>query len=77
MGVDSIEHRTWMTPEGFDIDRGLVREISDRQIMVCLTINHRARAATGRLPWVNPLRKPHCPTVCALPGYRELFAPLA
>ncbi|WP_158607828.1 amidohydrolase family protein [Nocardia panacis] len=50
-GVDSIEHCTWMTPDGFDLDHGVVREIVNRRIMVCPTINHHARDATGRLPW--------------------------
>ncbi len=40
-GVDSIEHCTWMTADGFDIDPGLVREIADRGILVWPTINHR------------------------------------
>lgn len=56
-GVDSIEHCTWMTADGFDLDRGLVREIVDREILVCPTINHLARSATGRLPW--PVRRDH------------------
>ncbi|WP_280423147.1 amidohydrolase family protein [Nocardia carnea] len=50
-GVDSIEHCTWMTRDGFDLDPGLVREIADRRIPVCPTLNHLARSATGRLPW--------------------------
>ncbi|MEU2040455.1 amidohydrolase family protein [Nocardia niwae] len=56
-GVDSIEHCTWMTADGFDLDHGLVREIADRAIPVCPTINHLARSATGRLPW--PVRRGH------------------
>ncbi|WP_280227385.1 metal-dependent hydrolase family protein [Nocardia farcinica] len=56
-GVDSIEHCTWMTADGFDLDHGLVREIVDREIVVCPTINHLARTATGRLPW--PIRRDH------------------
>ncbi|WP_280479475.1 amidohydrolase family protein [Nocardia cyriacigeorgica] len=56
-GVDSIEHCTWMTADGFDLDHGLVREIADREILVCPTINHLARAAAGRLPW--PVRRDH------------------
>ncbi|MBF6399473.1 amidohydrolase family protein [Nocardia cyriacigeorgica] len=56
-GVDSIEHCTWMTADGFDLDHGLVREIADREILVCPTINHLARSAAGRLPW--PVRRDH------------------
>lgn len=56
-GVDSIEHCTWMTRDGFDLDRSLVREIADQGILVCPTINHLARAAAGRLPW--PVRRDH------------------
>ncbi|WP_033247088.1 metal-dependent hydrolase family protein [Nocardia carnea] len=56
-GVDSIEHCTWMTRDGFDLDPGLVREIADRRIPVCPTLNHLARSATGRLPW--PVRRHH------------------
>lgn len=55
--VDSIEHCTWMTADGFDLDHGLVREIVDREILVCPTINHLARTAIGRLPW--PIRRDH------------------
>ncbi|MGW6332168.1 amidohydrolase family protein [Nocardia rhamnosiphila] len=50
-GVDSIEHCTWMSADGFDLDHGLIREMADRQILVCPTINHLAGSATGRLPW--------------------------
>jgi len=50
-GVDSIEHCTWMAPDGFDLDPGLVRDIAEQQIVVCPTVNHLARGATGRLPW--------------------------
>ncbi|WP_051407358.1 amidohydrolase family protein [Nocardia sp. CNY236] len=57
VGVDSIEHCTWMTSDGFNLDRGLVREIADRAILVCPTINHLARSAAGRLPW--PVRRDH------------------
>ncbi|WP_067865924.1 amidohydrolase family protein [Nocardia shimofusensis] len=56
-GVDSIEHCTWMTADGFDLDHGLVREIADQGILVCPTINYLARSATGRLPW--PVRRDH------------------
>ncbi|MBF6163110.1 amidohydrolase family protein [Nocardia cyriacigeorgica] len=56
-GVDSIEHCTWMTADGFDLDHGLVREIADRGILVCPTINHLARSAAGRLTW--PVRRDH------------------
>ncbi|MBF6094973.1 amidohydrolase family protein [Nocardia cyriacigeorgica] len=56
-GVDSIEHCTWMTVDGFDLDHGVVREIADRGILVCPTINHLARSAAGRLPW--PVRRDH------------------
>ncbi|MFC8529167.1 amidohydrolase family protein [Nocardia sp. NPDC057227] len=56
-GVDSIEHCTWMTATGFDLDPGLVREIAARDIPVCPTINHLARTATGRLPWA--VRREH------------------
>ncbi|WP_280215804.1 amidohydrolase family protein [Nocardia cyriacigeorgica] len=56
-GVDSIEHCTWMTADGFDLDHGVVREIADRKILVCPTINHLARSAAGRLPW--PIRRDH------------------
>nr|WP_280244422.1 hypothetical protein [Nocardia abscessus] len=52
MGVDSIEHCTWMTDDGgFDFDPGLVNTIAARQIMVGPTINHEAMAARGRLSW--------------------------
>ncbi|WP_194814579.1 amidohydrolase family protein [Nocardia sp. XZ_19_385] len=50
-GVDSLEHCTWMSADGFDLDHEVVREIADRRILVCPTINHQAREATGRLPW--------------------------
>lgn len=56
-GVDSIEHCTWMTADGFDLDHGVVREIADRKILVCPTINHLARSAAGRLQW--PVRRDH------------------
>lgn len=56
-GVESIEHCTWMTCDGFDLDQGLIREIVDRGILICPTINHLARTATGRLPWV--VRREH------------------
>ncbi|PPJ02531.1 metal-dependent hydrolase family protein [Nocardia cyriacigeorgica] len=56
-GVDSIEHCTWMTVDGFELDHGVVREIAAREILVCPTINHLARSATGRLPW--PVRRDH------------------
>jgi imidazolonepropionase-like amidohydrolase len=56
-GVDSIEHCTWMTADGFGLDHGLIREIADRGILVCPTINHLARQAAGRLPWV--VRRAH------------------
>ncbi|WP_280203234.1 MULTISPECIES: metal-dependent hydrolase family protein [Nocardia] len=56
-GVDSIEHCTWMTVEGFDIDHGVVREIVDQGVLVCPTINHLARSSAGRLPW--PVRRDH------------------
>ncbi len=62
-GVDSIEHCTWMTPTGFHLDTGLVREIADRRILVCPTINHHARSATGRLPW--SIRREHLTTMLA------------
>ncbi|WP_433678357.1 amidohydrolase family protein [Nocardia sp. CA-119907] len=52
VGVDSIEHCTWMTDDGgFDFDLGLVNAIATQQIMVCPTINHEAMTARGRLPW--------------------------
>ncbi|WP_040703618.1 amidohydrolase family protein [Nocardia takedensis] len=54
-GVDSLEHCTWMSAEGFDLDHGLIAEIADRRIPVCPSINHLARAASGRLPW--PVRR--------------------
>ncbi|QIS22177.1 amidohydrolase family protein [Nocardia terpenica] len=44
-----------MVPGGFDLGHGVVREILDRRILVCPTVNHHARAATGRLPW--PVRR--------------------
>ncbi|WP_216916759.1 amidohydrolase family protein [Nocardia noduli] len=50
-GVDSLEHCTWMSADGFDLDHALIRELADRRILVCPTINHLARTATGRLPW--------------------------
>lgn len=50
-GVDSIEHCTWMTDAGFDYDPGIVTAIVDQNILVCPTINHTARQATGLLPW--------------------------
>ncbi|BDT87377.1 metal-dependent hydrolase family protein [Nocardia cyriacigeorgica] len=56
-GVDSIEHCTWMTTDGFELDHGVVREIAARGILVCPTINHLARSAAGRLPW--PVRRDH------------------
>lgn len=56
-GVDSIEHCTWMTRDGFDLDHGLIHEIVDRGILICPTINHLARTATGRLPWA--VRRDH------------------
>lgn len=54
-GVDSIEHCTWMTEGGFDLDHGLVKAIAEREIMVCPTINHEAMTARGRLAW--PVRR--------------------
>jgi imidazolonepropionase-like amidohydrolase len=60
-GVDSIEHCTWMTDDGFHLDHGVVHDMVDRQILVCPTINHLARHATGRLPWV--VRRAHLDTM--------------
>lgn len=50
-GVDTVEHCTWLTPNGFDIDLGLVDRLADRGPVVCPTVNHSARQAHGRLPW--------------------------
>jgi len=56
-GVDSIEHCTWMTEDGFHLDQNIVSAIVEQRILVCPTINHRARHASGRLPW--PVRRAH------------------
>ncbi|WP_290047838.1 amidohydrolase family protein [Nocardia nova] len=54
-GVDSLEHCTWMTENGFHLDHGIVNAIAEQRILVCPTINHLARHASGRLPW--PVRR--------------------
>ncbi|MYU12630.1 amidohydrolase family protein [Streptomyces sp. SID8361] len=50
-GVDTVEHCTWMDEGGFRVDAALISEMSDRGTVVSVTVNSRARAATGRLPW--------------------------
>ncbi|WP_067469765.1 amidohydrolase family protein [Nocardia amamiensis] len=62
-GVDSIEHCTWMSEDGFDFDRGLVVEIAAAGITVCPTINEHARNAVGRLPWA--VRREHLSVMLA------------
>jgi imidazolonepropionase-like amidohydrolase len=51
LGMDTLEHCTWMTPDGFDLDLNLVDRLARARTPVCPTINHAARHATGRLPW--------------------------
>lgn len=50
-GVDSIEHCTWLTSGGFELDPGLVRALATRGIPVCPTVNHHSRHTGNRLPW--------------------------
>ncbi|KPI16983.1 amidohydrolase [Actinobacteria bacterium OK074] len=56
-GVDSVEHGTWMTPDGFRVDRDTVALMAERQVALSTTVNHRARGATGRLPWEQRLEQ--------------------
>ncbi|WP_189240466.1 amidohydrolase family protein [Planomonospora parontospora] len=56
-GVDTIEHATWMREDGFDVDAAVVAELARRGIGVGVTINSRARAARGRLPWPERVRQ--------------------
>jgi imidazolonepropionase-like amidohydrolase len=56
-GVDTVEHSTWMTPDGFDLDSRLMAEMAVRGIAVCPTVNRAARDAAGRLPWRERLRQ--------------------
>ncbi|MCX5071090.1 amidohydrolase family protein [Streptomyces sp. NBC_00513] len=51
VGVDSIEHCTWMTEGGFDVDEALVAKLARHGVAVGATVNSKACAATGRLPW--------------------------
>lgn len=50
-GVDTVEHCTWMEEGGFRVDAALVAEMSRHGTAVSVTVNSRARAASGRLPW--------------------------
>ncbi|MEV5242597.1 amidohydrolase family protein [Streptomyces cinnamoneus] len=51
--VDSIEHCTWMSEDGFDLDPGLMAAMAEHRIVASATVNSRARNATGRLPWAQ------------------------
>lgn len=55
VGADSIEHCTWMTESGFDMDPDLVAAMARAGICASVTVNSRARAASGRLPWKERL----------------------
>ncbi|MEU6229647.1 amidohydrolase family protein [Streptomyces sp. NPDC047042] len=50
-GVDTIEHCTWMTEDGFDLDPALLGEMAAAGVAVSVTVNSRARLAAGALPW--------------------------
>lgn len=49
--VDTLEHCSWVTREGLALDDELTELLAARAVTVCPTVNHRARFATGRLPW--------------------------
>ncbi|MEU5053703.1 amidohydrolase family protein [Streptomyces sp. NPDC021096] len=52
-GVDSIEHCTWMSADGFDLDPELITTMAALRIVASTTVNSHARDATGRLPWTQ------------------------
>lgn len=49
-GVDTIEHVSFMTEDGNNIDPGLVREIVDRGVFVSLTLGFHPAAGVPDLP---------------------------
>jgi Imidazolonepropionase and related amidohydrolases len=46
-GVDTIEHCTWLTPEGVHYEEETAWRIAESGIFVCLTVNHRVKRWQG------------------------------
>mgnify|MGYP002620258143 CR=1 FL=1 len=47
-GVDTIEHCTWLTPDGVRYEENTAWRIAESGICVCLTVNHRVKLWQGR-----------------------------
>jgi len=46
-GVDTIEHCSWLTPDGVRYEEDTARRMAESGIYVCLTVNHRVKLWQG------------------------------